>query len=75
MLSVFFRAEKFENYADAKTCDLERFKKFFWSLLNQGIYYPPSQLEACFLSTEHNTKVMPRVMEASRRALDAAFGV
>jgi len=75
MLSVFFRAEKPENYADAKTCDLERFKKFFWSLLNQGIYYPPSQLEACFLSTEHNTKVMPRVMEASRRALDAAFGV
>lgn len=73
MVSVFFRAEAPENYADAKTCDVERFKKFFWSLLNQGVYYPPSQFEACFLSIEHNEKIMPRVIEASKRAIDAAF--
>jgi len=73
MFTVFFTAEAPKNFSDAKKCDLERFKKFFWSLLNQGVYYPPSQFEACFLSARHDSDVMGRVIEASCRALDEAY--
>ena len=73
MFTVFFRESAPKNFAQAKTCDLERFKKFFWSLLNQGVYYPPSQFEACFLSAIHDSSVMSRVISASCRALDEAY--
>ncbi len=73
MVSVFFRAEPPRNYSEAKESDTERFKKFFWALMERGVYYPPSQFEACFLSSEHKGEVLERVIEASQAALDEAF--
>jgi glutamate-1-semialdehyde 2,1-aminomutase len=73
MFTVFFTSEAPTNFVEAKKCDLERFKKFFWSLLHQGVYYPPSQFEACFLSARHDSDIMSRVIEASCRALDEAY--
>jgi len=74
MFTVFFSPEIPRNFTETKKCDLERFKKFFWSLLEQGVYYPPSQFEACFLSAEHNSSIIERVIVASRQALDEAYG-
>lgn len=55
MMTVFFtNKETVETYEDVKTCDLERFKRYFIHMLNGGIYLPPSQFEAVFLSSEHN---------------------
>lgn len=73
MFTVFFTPKSPGNFTEAKMCDLERFKRFFWSLLNQGVYYPPSQFEACFLSACHDSNVMGRVIEASCNALDEAY--
>jgi len=73
MMTIFFRRDVPVNFAEAKQSDVERFKKFFWALLERGIYYPPSQFEACFLSSAHSPEVMSRVMEASIDALDEVF--
>ena len=73
MLTVFFRSEVPTDFEQAKECDLEKFKTFFWALLERGVYYPPSQFEACFLSSAHDEAVMEKVADASLAALDKAF--
>lgn len=73
MLTIFFRRTAPRNFAEAKECDLEAFKRFFWALLEEGVYYPPSQFESSFLSSAHDPKVMETVAKASARALEKAF--
>jgi glutamate-1-semialdehyde 2,1-aminomutase len=73
MLTVFFCGELPQNFTDAKKSHLERFKTFFWSLMERGVYYPPSQYESCFLSSQHQAHVMEAVAEASIDAIDRAF--
>ncbi|HMF77787.1 MAG TPA: glutamate-1-semialdehyde 2,1-aminomutase [Bryobacteraceae bacterium] len=53
MLTFFFNAGPVNNYEDAKRSDTALFGKFFHHLLNRGVYFPPSQFEAAFLSTAH----------------------
>ena len=51
MVTVFFTdATEVTNYADAKTSDTARFGNWFRALLESGVYWPPSQFEAAFLS-------------------------
>jgi glutamate-1-semialdehyde 2,1-aminomutase len=73
MLSLFFRPEIPKNFSEAKDAEIHRFKTFFWSLLEDGVYYPPSAFESCFLSSAHDGVVMEKVAEASVRALDRSF--
>jgi glutamate-1-semialdehyde 2,1-aminomutase len=73
MVSVFFTPTLPRNYDDVKKIDKEKFKKFFWGLMERGVYYPPSPFEACFLSVAHDQEIIEKVSEASRAALDEAF--
>jgi len=73
MFSVFFCQNAPKNYADVKASNTSRFNIFFWSLMEQGVYFPPSAFEACFLSSMHNAQIMEKVSWASLRALDKAF--
>lgn len=50
MFCLYFSAEPVTNYAEARCSDTARFARFFWKMLEQGIYFPPSQFEACFIS-------------------------
>ena len=51
MVTVFFTDQsEVRDYADAKQCDGDKFRVFFRSLLESGIYWPPSPFEAAFLS-------------------------
>ena len=51
MITVFFTdAPAVTDYASAKTSDTHRFGKWFRVMLNEGVYWPPSQFEAAFLS-------------------------
>ena len=51
MLTVFFTdAPRVTDYAEAKTSDTARFGRWFRALLDSGVYWPPSQFEAAFLS-------------------------
>jgi glutamate-1-semialdehyde 2,1-aminomutase len=53
MWGFFFRAEPVRSFADAKTSDVERFKRFFHAALARGVYLAPSAFEAGFMSDAH----------------------
>ena len=69
MFTVFFTSAPVTDYQSAKTSDTARYGRFFHSLLEQGIYFAPSQFEACFVSLAHTQ----RDVDATIRAAAAAF--
>lgn len=68
LLTPFFRAEPPTNYAEARTCDTSVFSALFHNLLQEGIYVPPSQYEAWFVSAAHTAAQLQKTLEAVRRA-------
>ncbi len=70
MFTLFFAAEPVTDYASAKRADTERYARFHRAMLERGVYLPPSQFEACFLSTAHRE----REIEETLSAAEAAFG-
>lgn len=54
MWGFFFRAEPVRSFAEAKTADVERFKRFFHAALARGVYLAPSAFEAGFVSSAHS---------------------
>jgi glutamate-1-semialdehyde 2,1-aminomutase len=76
MLTVFFvqqPGQKVTNFAEATSCNRERFKTFFHAMLDNGVYLPPSQFEAWFVSTAHGEVDIQGTIEAADRAF-AAIG-
>jgi glutamate-1-semialdehyde 2,1-aminomutase len=69
MFTLFFTTRKVRDFASAKTCDTSRFNQFFHAMLEQGIYLPPSQFEAAFISAAHTDDDIDRTIEAARKAL------
>ncbi|HEY7303832.1 MAG TPA: glutamate-1-semialdehyde 2,1-aminomutase [Bryobacteraceae bacterium] len=53
MITFFFHPGPVRNYEEAKKCDTAAFARFFHHSLDRGVYLPPSQFEAMFLSTAH----------------------
>jgi glutamate-1-semialdehyde 2,1-aminomutase len=68
MACLFFNENPVENYADAAASDTERYAKFFWGMLEGGVYLAPSQFEACFMSAAHSDAHIDQTLEAARRA-------
>lgn len=56
MSTIFFAPGPVRNYEEAKQSDTARFGKFFHYLLERGIYFPPSQFEAAFVSAAHTAE-------------------
>lgn len=69
MLGVFFTAKPVTDFESAKACDTERFAKVWQSLLNHGVYWPPSQFEAAFVSLEHGKHEIELTLQAFKTAL------
>jgi glutamate-1-semialdehyde 2,1-aminomutase len=69
MLSLFFSDMDVKNFDDAKNCDLDRFTKFYKSLRRQAIYIAPSQFEALFISSAHQTADLDQTIRAVEKAL------
>lgn len=68
MFGLFFTdAEKVTCYQDAVNCDVERFKKFFHLMLDEGVYLAPSAFEAGFMSLAHNEDDIQRTIDAAER--------
>jgi glutamate-1-semialdehyde 2,1-aminomutase len=53
MITFFFTDQPVTDYASAKNSDTKRFARFFHALLDRGIYWPPAQFEAAFISAAH----------------------
>jgi glutamate-1-semialdehyde 2,1-aminomutase len=69
MFTFFFTDEPVRSYRDAKRSDTAAFARFFRGLLDHGVYLPPSQFEAAFLSTSHGAEQLEQTVEAVRAAL------
>ena len=69
MFTVFFTAEEVRDFESAKICDTERFNQFFHGMLGQGIYLPPSQFEAAFISATHTDADVEQTIRAAGKAL------
>lgn len=69
MLTVFFHQGKVRNFAEAKECDTQRFGAFHAGLLENGVYFPPSQFEAAFLSLAHSDDDLDKTIQAAKKAL------
>ena len=70
MFTLFFVDASVTDYATAKRADTDRYARFFRAMLERGIYLPPSQFEACFLSLVH----LDAEIEETLAAAEAAFG-
>ncbi|WP_027338865.1 glutamate-1-semialdehyde 2,1-aminomutase [Halonatronum saccharophilum] len=69
MLTLFFNEEMVGDYSGAKACNLEAFSFYFRAMLEEGIYLPPSQFEANFVSLAHSDNQLERTIEANYEAL------
>jgi glutamate-1-semialdehyde 2,1-aminomutase len=72
MFSVFFTDAPVTDYEGAKSQETFRFTAFFHSMLEQGVYLPPSAFESWFVSTAHDDGALDRVVEALPAAARAA---
>ena len=66
MFTWFFTDKPVTDYESAKRADTGRFKKFFHAMLERGIYLPPSQFEAAFVSTAHEEADIECTLTAAR---------
>jgi glutamate-1-semialdehyde 2,1-aminomutase len=70
LLTVFFTGVPVIDYESAKRANTGLFKKFFHALLAEGIYWPPSQFEAAFISLAHSDQDIRSTINAAVKALD-----
>ena len=69
MFSLFFTRKAPRNYADVKTQNAERFKKYFHAMLERGIYLAPSGYEAGFVSAAHTPEDIEKTLAGQEEAL------
>ncbi len=72
MLTVFFSGEPVFDAASARKADARAFGRFFHAMLEGGVYLPPSQFEAAFVSVAHTDDDIDRTIAASAPAFAAA---
>jgi glutamate-1-semialdehyde 2,1-aminomutase len=71
MINPFFTSEEVVDFESAQTSDTEKFKVFFWNMIENGVYIPPSQFESWFLSAELSEKDLNTIETAIRLAIKA----
>lgn len=70
MLTAFFQAGRVSTYNDAVKSDTEAFKVFFNAMLERGVYLPPSQFEAAFISSKHDQTDLELTLNAALEAFE-----
>jgi glutamate-1-semialdehyde 2,1-aminomutase len=71
MITLFFCAGPVVDYATAKASDTGRFGRFFHAMLARGVYLPPAQFEAAFVSLAHTEGDIDETVRAAKDALGA----
>jgi len=73
LLTLFFSADPVTDFASAASCDLDAHARFCRALLDRGIYPPPSQFEAWFVSLAHDEAAVDRTLAAAADSLAEAL--
>ena len=71
MLGMAFSDRPVRDFSDAQSCDHARFTRFFWAMLERGVWLPPSGYEAMFVSSAHDAHIIDQVVHAARES----FGI
>jgi glutamate-1-semialdehyde 2,1-aminomutase len=69
MMTLFFNAEPVTSWDTASKSDTAAYARFFWGLLDRGVYFPCSQYEALFVSDVHTEGDIEGTIAAAREAL------
>ena len=72
MLTMFLGVDSVRSHAEAVASDTGRFGKYFRGMLAEGMYLPPSQFEAMFVSLAHDEEHVEQLGRAARLALASA---
>ncbi|MDC9724045.1 MAG: glutamate-1-semialdehyde 2,1-aminomutase [Urechidicola sp.] len=70
MINPFFTKENVTDFETAQTSDTEKFGVFFWEMILNGIFLPPSQFEAWFLSSALSNDDMKKIELAIDKAME-----
>ncbi len=73
MLCLFFTEENVVNFKSALTSDTQKYGKYFHEMLNRGIYLPPAQYEAYFISTAHTDEDIEKTISANYESLKSVI--
>jgi glutamate-1-semialdehyde 2,1-aminomutase len=68
MFTIFFTSKLVTDYDSAKTSDTTRFAEFHRRMLERGVYWPPSQFEAAFVSAAHTEEDVRKTVAAFANA-------
>src|SRR4029077_6865123 len=71
VLTPFFTSTPVRNYQSATRSDTAKYATFFRAMLARGVYLPPSQFEAWFLSGAHTKSDIDNTIKAARAAMKA----
>ncbi|NLC06703.1 MAG: aminotransferase class III-fold pyridoxal phosphate-dependent enzyme, partial [Syntrophomonadaceae bacterium] len=74
MLCTFFTHRLVTDYQSASTANTDQYSRYFWAMLQEGVYLAPAQFEASFVSSAHTYDDLDRIIEASERAFASARG-
>ncbi len=69
MLGLFFTDSEVKDFSSAKSSDTSAYKVFFNTMLEQGVYLPPSPFETIFVSAAHSQRDVTKTFDAAKRAL------
>ena len=72
MFGTFVTPGPVVDYASAKKSNTDAFRRYFWALLEQGVYCAPSQFEAGFISLAHTDEDIEKTLVALHSAFQAA---
>ena len=68
MFGIYFAKNKPKSLDDITKSDVEKFKRFFHAMLDEGVYLAPSAYEAGFLSIQHDAQVIEKMLAATKAA-------
>ncbi|MBA6155281.1 glutamate-1-semialdehyde 2,1-aminomutase [Tenacibaculum sp. S7007] len=71
MINPFFTNVTVTNFEEAQTSDTKKFATFFWSMMHNGVFLPPSQFEAWFLSSALSEKDIEKIAKAIDKSMEA----
>jgi glutamate-1-semialdehyde 2,1-aminomutase len=74
LTTLFFSPSPVANFDDARACDTQAHARFCRAMLDRGVYPPPSQFEAWFVSLAHDEGTIDRTLEAAAESLGEALG-
>lgn len=76
MITIFFPGSddrSIDSWDAAARCDTKFFARFFWKLIEKGVYFPCSQFETMFLSSEHTDEIIEETIQKARESFAEIF--